>query len=686
MDSDSAADCAHVEGGGCLGGASPCVPPDSAGTGEAEEGTGSFQGESVCAPSSSAALLLVFLAGWLRRGWRAGPLLLLLVGPAWAGVDATGVGTGDGGVFCRLPEADLGAPWSPQGALSLDLAEGLVTFVDTARTPLLGSLATVEAGASVRLGELARVGVAVPLHAGGTWDGAPFAPVPGDTSLWVRIPLREAARGPLLAWSVGADLPTGDDTRFLGEPHGRVHGNLASEWPLGPWRLAGALDLGLALPTSLVDFAWGTRLGWGLGVHRALVGPLHATLETTGSVGMPPAGVAGDLPWELDLTVGARVLETARVDVGGGFGLTRGLGSPSSRILLVTTFERPPTHDTDGDGLVDRRDACVLDPEDPDGIVDGDGCPEVDADLDGLLDEVDACPVDAEVVNGLDDGDGCPDEAATLRLLVRSADPARPLEQARVTVGREGRVLLGEEESPFVAAPGDWSVAVEAEGWHPGRARPRVVGETSLVVALEPIEEGTLAVRLQGPGGAPLAGWFRLDDEVPVAVGPEGAAWTIPAGAHRGRGWAEGHDAVTATVELPARGRLDLVLPLTPLAVSVDAGRVRLDRELDFATDSDRVTDPGWLDALARWLLAHPEVRLLRVEGHADEVGPSGYNLDLSRRRAAAVVEGLTRRGVAPERLEGLGSGEARREGPAARTVDLLVLVWEGDGAPTPPR
>jgi len=65
--------------------------------------------------------------------------------------------------------------------------------------------------------------------------------------------------------------------------------------------------------------------------------------------------------------------------------------------------------DTDGDGLVDSTDQCILEPEDKDGYLDEDGCPEVDNDLDELLDVNDKCPLEAEDRDGFEDLDGCPD-------------------------------------------------------------------------------------------------------------------------------------------------------------------------------------------------------------------------------------------------------------------------------------
>lgn len=69
----------------------------------------------------------------------------------------------------------------------------------------------------------------------------------------------------------------------------------------------------------------------------------------------------------------------------------------------------PEEPDTDGDGLKDSVDSCVLEPEDKDGYLDEDGCPEIDNDLDGLLDAADSCPLEPEDPDGYQDADGCPD-------------------------------------------------------------------------------------------------------------------------------------------------------------------------------------------------------------------------------------------------------------------------------------
>ncbi|HEY1696932.1 MAG TPA: OmpA family protein [Polyangiaceae bacterium] len=66
-------------------------------------------------------------------------------------------------------------------------------------------------------------------------------------------------------------------------------------------------------------------------------------------------------------------------------------------------------NDTDGDGILDSRDQCINEPEDKDGYLDDDGCPDPDNDADGIVDTADKCPNEAEDLDGFQDEDGCPD-------------------------------------------------------------------------------------------------------------------------------------------------------------------------------------------------------------------------------------------------------------------------------------
>ena len=76
--------------------------------------------------------------------------------------------------------------------------------------------------------------------------------------------------------------------------------------------------------------------------------------------------------------------------------------------------------------------------------------------------------------------------------------------------------------------------------------------------------------------------------------------------------------------------------------------------------DLRRKSDP-LLKNVAAVLLAHPELGLVRVEGHTDSDGPEAYNQGLSQRRSEAVVDVLVNQyGIARSRLNPVGYGESR--------------------------
>ena len=103
--------------------------------------------------------------------------------------------------------------------------------------------------------------------------------------------------------------------------------------------------------------------------------------------------------------------------------------------------------------------------------------------------------------------------------------------------------------------------------------------------------------------------------------------------------------------------------PVKPL---VPAFPIRLSRErvvnlsrVYFGFDSWAIstTMAPVLEANARWLKAHPEVRV-RVEGHTDAQGTPEYNLSLGVRRATAVRDFLIHQGVSLDSLELVSYGE----------------------------
>ncbi|HEX8301660.1 peptidoglycan-associated lipoprotein Pal [Sphingomonas sp.] len=65
------------------------------------------------------------------------------------------------------------------------------------------------------------------------------------------------------------------------------------------------------------------------------------------------------------------------------------------------------------------------------------------------------------------------------------------------------------------------------------------------------------------------------------------------------------------------------------------------------------------LDSQARWLAAHPGVRIT-IEGHCDERGTREYNLALGDRRANAAKNYLAARGISPSQINTISYGKER--------------------------
>lgn len=69
------------------------------------------------------------------------------------------------------------------------------------------------------------------------------------------------------------------------------------------------------------------------------------------------------------------------------------------------------------------------------------------------------------------------------------------------------------------------------------------------------------------------------------------------------------------------------------------------------------------LDQWADYFQNNPQVTA-EIYGHADSVGPSAYNMNLSQKRAQAVVNYLTAKGVSSDRLTAKGFGESQPAAP----------------------
>lgn len=90
------------------------------------------------------------------------------------------------------------------------------------------------------------------------------------------------------------------------------------------------------------------------------------------------------------------------------------------------------------------------------------------------------------------------------------------------------------------------------------------------------------------------------------------------------------------------------------------AGRVALyGIQFDYDKADIKPESKPTMDEIVKFLRANPRMSII-VAGHTDNQGAFDYNIDLSRRRAAAVVTALVRQGgISPERLTAFGAGMA---------------------------
>jgi outer membrane protein OmpA-like peptidoglycan-associated protein len=105
-----------------------------------------------------------------------------------------------------------------------------------------------------------------------------------------------------------------------------------------------------------------------------------------------------------------------------------------------------------------------------------------------------------------------------------------------------------------------------------------------------------------------------------------------------------------------------------------------------FATNKASLTEDAKsnLDAVAQVFIEFPDTNLM-VQGHTDNTGESAYNMELSKKRANAVVNYLKSKGVAGNRfsVEAFGESQPRFENTSAdgrsknRRVEIGVSANE---------
>lgn len=148
--------------------------------------------------------------------------------------------------------------------------------------------------------------------------------------------------------------------------------------------------------------------------------------------------------------------------------------------------------------------------------------------------------------------------------------------------------------------------------------------------------------------------------------------------------WGDGKDSVRVAL-MPVRFRevLPEFLECTAKLLYLDFEPLS-EQTVFFATNSHSLSRPTrkTLEAVARDYRKHRNFRVV-LGGHADQRGEAGYNMELSRRRAAMVDRYLRSRGVPGKVIESRFFGENQPRDPGntkqAWARNRRVTLWIAD-------
>ena len=318
----------------------------------------------------------------------------------------------------------------------------------------------------------------------------------------------------------------------------------------------------------------------------------------------------------------------------------------------------------------------------------GRGAP-TDADGDGLLGADDLCPDQPEDDNGQLDSDGCPDGYLTTTRFQLNDAHGRPLPSGLLLLVSGPSV--GAWTAPGGAlsralVPGDYLLAAQAQGYLPHEARLLVPEAQEHRVELTLDSAGSqawLAMQVRDLAGRALAAQAWLAGPIDLLSSSDSSGLlelALPAGSYDLRVSSPGFGSHRAALALQAGERRQLVLDLQPLPASAASGDL-LAAPVGFQAGSTRVAPEAQasLRQLADLLRADEGLLVVSLEGAVPPLGEQGGEDLRSLALARAVAEWLLEHeAIPPERLSvaGLGSaGAVPVEGAPSHRVRVQVAA-----------
>jgi len=255
-----------------------------------------------------------------------------------------------------------------------------------------------------------------------------------------------------LAAQLLVGIPSGDPEALAAEDGFHAELKISSEVSLGSnFDVAAMLGYRIRPESQLTNVILDDELLFGLGLTGRLTPTVEALVSLDASTAVYGSFLPETTPGALNGALRFSVFNHFRVLAGGGIGVLSGYGSPAWRGFFGLEFmprtydfdqdtiadhdddcpadagkkdnrgcpERDPLEvaavairqamDNDGDRIVDAKDMCPYLPEDHDGYLDEDGCPDGDNDGDLVADTLDPSPLDPEDWDDFEDIDGTPE-------------------------------------------------------------------------------------------------------------------------------------------------------------------------------------------------------------------------------------------------------------------------------------
>ncbi len=508
----------------------------------------------------------------------------------------------------------------------------LVIYSPSGDTEVVRDLWTVYLQAAVGFG-VGDLGVSLPIHAqiaGDAWWGwggeAVEGAAVGDMELVPKVRLLDPeVRGFGIGASIPITLPTGDETRYVGQAKATAAPMLLVAGHLGPVRLGANVGYRFAPEVELL----GTRTGRGFTYRGAFSVHPHPAVAILGEVAgdVSPGDGAKPTWWLAGLRV--RPTEGVAVSLAGGSSMGPIVTTPRFRLVFGASVTPVMRRDRDGDGIVDRRDEC---------------------------------PDTAEDVDGDRDADGCVDAGRLVEVTVPSGA------WVQVPHPQCTRIHPPDGLAELDLHPDVGYVEVGADGFLPTRLElPGTAALTLGSVELEPEPAlGTVVFNARGPSGEVPDGARLSVGEVRRAMADGRAVVNLEPGRYPAEVGAAGFQEVTLTADVAAGyvtfARVDLPTSATPVdpatsgelpQATAETGTLDLGLRIYFATGDTAISAAAadTLEDLARRVLASPEAGDIEVVGMADPPGSPEVNARLSRSRAEAARTRLITLGVPADRL-----------------------------------